>query len=65
MKPDQAILERMTAITDKLRLLATLKDEEMKRPINDRDYKFLHFIWKEECVYNYAKDQFNWLLDLK
>ncbi|QXV63890.1 hypothetical protein INP83_12325 [Mucilaginibacter sp. 21P] len=65
MKPNQAILERLNAITDKLSLLASLKEEEMRRPISDRDYKYLHFIWKEECVYNFAKNQFYWLLDLK
>ena len=63
MKPAVDIQERMLYIQNKITLLQTLKQQEMNKNFVSRDYKFLQFIWKEECVYAYAMQQFKWLID--
>jgi hypothetical protein len=61
MRSEYEITERINGILENVNMLLKKRDEEMKKPFEERDHKLLFFIGRECNVYSYCLSQLRWL----
>lgn len=62
MKSKEEILQRLDLISQNISLLDSIIEQEMKKTIVKRRVKYLLFLSKEKSIYDFARQQIEWIV---